>query len=162
MFNITGNLSPPLIILELPFSRRLPRLSSGPNTLSHYVLEGGKKEKPRSRESQLLCFSYEAGWGFFPFSVCRNKMTHMAELLNCSFLGVTSFKRPFYNICKMLLNICRLALLCWVTTLIPTLIPHYQPEPTQLFCRLRSTEIGWSGDRRVPKITWIKTLPATL
>lgn len=164
MFNITGNLSPPLTILELPFSHRLPRLSSGPNVLSHYVLEGRKKKKKSQeiRESQLLCFSYKARKRFFPFSICRNKMTHTVELLNCSFSGVTSFIHPFYNVCEMLLDICNFALLCWVTSLIPTLIHHYQPGPTQLFCRLRSTKIGWSGDRTVPKITWIKTLPATL
>lgn len=68
MFNITGNLSPPLTVLELPFSRRLPRLSSGPNMLSHYVLEGEKEKK--SQEVGRVGFSVSAtkpGKDFFPF-----------------------------------------------------------------------------------------------
>lgn len=68
MFNITGNLSPPLTILELPFSHRLPRLSPGSNMLSRYVLEGEKRKK--SQEVGRVTYSVSAtkpGRDFFLF-----------------------------------------------------------------------------------------------
>lgn len=142
MFNIAGNLSPPLTVLELPFSRRLQHLSSGPNMLSHYTLEE-KKKKTQEVGRDSGCLDYKARWGFFPLSVCRNKMTRRAEVLNCCFSGVTFLKHPFSNLCEMLLDVWRCALLCWVASLVTPLLPHPQPEPAWPFCKQTQERRIW-------------------
>lgn len=162
MFNITGNLSPPLTVLELPFSHRLPRLSSGPNMLSHYVLERGKKKKSQEVGRVITLLQLQSWVGiFFLFLFAGIKWLPWQSSWTAHFLGSPLLFTP--TITSVRCSWIYADLLCCAgTSLIPTLIHHYQLEPTQLFCRLRSTEIGWSGDRTAPKITWIKTLPATL
>lgn len=123
MFNIAGNLSPPLTVLELPFSHRLPRLSSGPNMLCHYIPEEKKRKSPEAGRDSDSVWVTKLGRAFYPLSVCRNKITYMAELLNCCYLFETP---PLWDALGCM-EICFAAL--GNQPHHPSPFPYPQPEP---------------------------------
>lgn len=147
MFNIAGNLSPPLTVSELPFSPRLPRLCSGPNTLSRYVLEG-KNRKAKGRERQQLCLAYKARQGFSPFQFADMKYLSGQSSWTADFQGLPLRSTPS-PASGDALGCVRCALPCWVTSLTaPLPPPHPQPEPARPFCTQKHKRVGGAGTER--------------